>query len=260
MDLCVGCAGGIYPDCTGVRMNMLTVKPVASNQSMTSLEIAELVEKRHDNVKRTIESLVKQAVIQCPQIEDIKNHQNRDMQVYIFTGEQGKRDSIIVVAQLCPEFTARLVDRWHALEVQASANQIVLPNFLNPAEAARAWADEVEAKQHAIAQVESLKPKAQALDRLITTDGLFGVREAAKALKISQSQLTNFLVQHKWTFRTKSNRLEAYAHRIEQGVLTHVLTQPMPDNTGIDRVYHQLKVTAKGMAMIAGILEKEAAK
>jgi phage regulator Rha-like protein len=32
--------------------NLITNKP-----SMTSLEIAELVEKRHDNVKRTIETL-----------------------------------------------------------------------------------------------------------------------------------------------------------------------------------------------------------
>lgn len=35
---------------------------------------------------------------------------------YVFSGEQGKRDSIIVVAQLSPEFTARLVDRWQELE------------------------------------------------------------------------------------------------------------------------------------------------
>jgi hypothetical protein len=35
---------------------------------------------------------------------------------YRFTGEQGKRDSIVVVAQLSPEFTARLVDRWQELE------------------------------------------------------------------------------------------------------------------------------------------------
>ncbi|MVY05069.1 DNA-binding protein, partial [Escherichia coli] len=33
--------------------NLITNKP-----SMTSLEIAELVEKRHDNVKRTIETLI----------------------------------------------------------------------------------------------------------------------------------------------------------------------------------------------------------
>ncbi|VTM36239.1 DNA-binding protein Roi [Klebsiella pneumoniae] len=37
---------------------------------MTSLEIAELVEKRHDNVKRTIETLIMRGVITSPQIEE----------------------------------------------------------------------------------------------------------------------------------------------------------------------------------------------
>jgi predicted transcriptional regulator len=37
--------------------NLITSKP-----SMTSLEIAELVEKRHDNVKRTIEMLIVRGV------------------------------------------------------------------------------------------------------------------------------------------------------------------------------------------------------
>ena len=36
---------------------------------MTSVEIADMVEKRHDNVKRTIESLAEQDVISFPQIE-----------------------------------------------------------------------------------------------------------------------------------------------------------------------------------------------
>ena len=45
--------------------NLITNKP-----SMTSLEIAELVEKRHDNVKRTIETLIMHGVITSPQIEE----------------------------------------------------------------------------------------------------------------------------------------------------------------------------------------------
>lgn len=120
-------------------------------QIMSSLEIAELVEKRHDNVKRTIESLVDQQVITLPQIEEtsfsnsIGRKQNTT--VYVFKGDQGKRDSIIVVAQLCPEFTARLVDRWAELEKQIAGDLISLPNFADPVEAARAWADQVEAKR-----------------------------------------------------------------------------------------------------------------
>lgn len=87
---------------------------------MTSIEIAELTGKRHDNVKRTIETLVKSGVIRLPQIEVSERINNLGFNVqyehYVFEGEKGKRDSIIVVAQLSPEFTARLVDRWRELE------------------------------------------------------------------------------------------------------------------------------------------------
>lgn len=94
--------------------NLITNKP-----SMTSLEIAELVEKRHDNVKRTIETLIIRGVITSPQIEE-KPTAGRPTTIYVFESEEGKRDSIIVVAQLSPEFTARLVDRWKELEEERS--------------------------------------------------------------------------------------------------------------------------------------------
>ena len=82
---------------------------------MTSREIAELVGKRHDNVKRTVETLAQAGVIEFPQSEEIPTA-TKPVAVYVFSGERGRRDSIVVVAQLCPEFTARLVDRWQELE------------------------------------------------------------------------------------------------------------------------------------------------
>ena len=70
---------------------------------MTSIEIAELVGKRHDNVKRTIETLAKNGVIRLPQIEVSERINNLGFNVqyehYVFEGEQGKRDSIVVVAR-----------------------------------------------------------------------------------------------------------------------------------------------------------------
>ena len=99
----------------------------SSTMRMTSVEIADMVEKRHDNVKRTIETLVEQSVIQLPQIEEVENNQslspNSRSKAYVFEGEKGKRDSIIVVAQLSPQFTARLVDRWQELESQQVAQK-----------------------------------------------------------------------------------------------------------------------------------------
>lgn len=103
---------------------------------MTSVEIADMVEKRHDNVKRTIETLAEQSVISLPQLEEIKIQRERRLetsQAYIFEGEKGKRDSIVVVAQLSPVFTARLVDRWNELESKEASRQPV-PQLSSPIE------------------------------------------------------------------------------------------------------------------------------
>lgn len=90
---------------------------INAKASMTSKEIAELVGAREDNVKRTIERLTNSGVISQPPTEDgIKSANGVIPKHYVFSGEKGKRDSIIVVAQLYPEFTARLVDRWKELE------------------------------------------------------------------------------------------------------------------------------------------------
>jgi len=82
--------------------------------TMSSREIAELVESRHDSVKRTIERLSEQGLISfTPTVET--SHEGsgaRPVEVY----QVNKRDSYVVVAQLSPAFTARLVDRWQELE------------------------------------------------------------------------------------------------------------------------------------------------
>lgn len=139
-----------------------------AEQSMTSLEIAELVEKRHDNVKRTIQTLVERRVITLPHFEE-KATAGRPIGFFIFKGEKGKRDSIIVVAQLCPEFTARLVDRWAELENQSPVN---LPDYPT---ALRLYADQLEItarikqeRDHAIATKAEIgsKREATAMGRL----------------------------------------------------------------------------------------------
>lgn len=90
---------------------------INTNASMTSKEITELVGSREDSVKRTIERLVDKGIIsKPPMVDGIKTANGVTPQHYLFSGEEGKRDSIIVVAQLSPEFTARLVDRWKELE------------------------------------------------------------------------------------------------------------------------------------------------
>ena len=64
--------------------------------TMSSREIAELVEKRHDHVKRTIDTMLeKKGIIEFPQIEEIST---ATKPVTIYRLE--KRDTYVVVARL----------------------------------------------------------------------------------------------------------------------------------------------------------------
>lgn len=128
--------------------------------TMSSREIAELVDSRHDKVKQSIDRLVTRGVIVQPPMGD--EHFNdslgrpRTEQVYRI----GKRDSYVIVAQLSPEFTARLVDRWQDLEDGA----VGLPNFNDPIAAARAWIEAKEQETAATLLLEAIAPKVEAYD------------------------------------------------------------------------------------------------
>jgi len=121
----------------GRGMNSITAINTPSVLTMSSLQIAELVESRHDSVKRTIERLADRAVIvQSPMVDEQSFDslgRSRKEAVYMIN----KRDRYVVVAQLSPEFTARLVDRWQELEEQAKGTSIALPDFGDPAIAIR---------------------------------------------------------------------------------------------------------------------------
>lgn len=80
--------------------------------TMSSREIADLVSSRHDKVKQSIERLAERNVIALPPLGEYLDTLGRKATEY----QVGKRDSYIIVAQLSPEFTARLVDRWQELE------------------------------------------------------------------------------------------------------------------------------------------------
>jgi len=152
--------------------------------TMTSREIAELVNSRHDSVKRSMERMQLNGVIRfTPTVET--SHEGagaRDAFVYLVN----KRDSYVVVAQLSPEFTAALVDRWQELEAQVAAPAI--PNFADPAASARAWADQFEQRQKVEQALQLAAPKAEFVDRYVDGHGLRGVREVSKLLKVGQKE------------------------------------------------------------------------
>ena len=238
-------------------MNDLTNMPGLPVQSMSSREIAELCEKRHDNVRRTIETLAEQGVIVRPQIEDEPGTdamgRPRTTKVYVFSGEKGKRDSIVVVAQLSPEFTARLVDRWQQLEEQVRQAFDPRKALSDPAALRHLLLENVEKRIELEGQVEEMRPLVQALERIAIAEGSLCITDAAKSLQIRPKALFRYLRAHNWIYtRVGSAETHAYADKLQSGVLEHKITVlPRPD--GSEKVITQARVTGKGLTRLAKI-------
>lgn len=222
-------------------------------QSMTSLEIADLVEKRHDNVKRTIENLVKQGIITSPQIEE-KPTAGRPSTFYVFTGEQGKRDSIIVVAQLCPEFTARLVDRWQELEAQVAKpvdpmQLLSDPNLLR--NALLTYSEKViELEQ----KVEVMQPTVEAFDRIATADGSLCLTDTAKALQMRPKDFISLLNRKQWIYkRAGATHYLGYQDKVQSGYLEHKVME-VTRGDGSTKITEQVRVTPKGLTKLSKLL------
>lgn len=229
-------------------MNMMT-QFNHNQQSMTSLDISELVQSRHDKVKQSIERLAERGVITLPPMGE-KATAGRPTTFYVFSGEQGKRDSIIVVAQLCPEFTAALVDRWAELENQKPA-ELSRMDLIQLALAAEE--ENIALKQH----VAVLKPKAEALETIADTTNTYCLRECAKTIGIKESELIKLLIDKKWIYRDADRKLQPHAQYVLNKVFTN-RTSPVitNQNDGRERVFLHMRVTAFGLTRITGLVNK----
>ncbi|HAJ7383823.1 TPA: hypothetical protein HNV47_10580 [Escherichia coli] len=112
-------------------MNTVTVMNTAKTASvslvvdnevakMTLREIADLIGVRFSNLETSMNRLVERQVIRKPATQNFEKINNLGFAVtvkdYVFEGEQGRLDSIVLIAQNVPEFTRQLVDRWNYLE------------------------------------------------------------------------------------------------------------------------------------------------
>lgn len=211
--------------------------------TMTSRQIAELVGSRHDKVKQAIERLSKDnqnrlAVIQLPPLGDVKNHLGQTVEEYVFSGEQGERDSYVVVAQLSPQFTAKLVDEWKRLKGSTGIPQ----SF---AEALQLAADQAK-------QLELAAPKVAFVDKYVTADsGSKGFRQVAKLLNANEKDFRAFLSDSKIMYKLGGEWMPYQCHadagrfEVKGGVA---------DN---DHVYNSALFTPKGINWIAGLWARD---
>ncbi len=220
--------------------------------TMSSREIAELLGTRHDSVKRTVERLVERGVVGVPPLVEYHDTLGRKAREY----RLDKRSSLIVVAQLSPEFTARVVDRWQELEAQVAKALKHLPLYQPQTRVEQVLLQLAEEQeQRAIAAEDKLaiaEPKAQALDELVEADGTFTLTAAAKNFGISpRKEFIRVLVEWGVLYqRSKNSPLLPAEWALQRGYFV-VRTE----NRG-GFVAQQTRVTAKGMGWIATKLHR----
>lgn len=204
--------------------------------TMSSREIADLVESRHDSVKRTIERLQDKGLIQLTPMVEVKNHLGQVVTEYQLI----KRDTYVVVAQLSPEFTARLVDRWQELENQQMPQ---IPQTLS--EALRLAADQAEQIERQNLLLEQQRPKVEFVQRYVEAGTTKSLRETAKILKMPERTMIDCLVGDGLLFRQSGNLLPYQKYHAKG------LFDVKTGTTEYGHNYTQTRVTSKGIEYIA---------
>ena len=167
-------------------MNQLIA--MSGEMTMGTKEIADLLGKQHHHIKASADYLVSKGAIhggvaltETPYI----NEQNK--QTYT-EYRLNKRDSLVLVAQNCPELTAAIVDRWQELE---SMQKPQIPQTYAAAllEAGR-LALELEQSQQ---QLALAAPKADVFDKVIERENLLNATQVAQQIGMSAVKMNLIL-------------------------------------------------------------------
>ena len=109
--------------------------------------------------------------------------------------------------------------------------------------------DETEKQRdEAYAEIEVLKPDADAMNRLRASDGCLSITETAKLLKVKIKELTKRLQEIKWAYRkTEKSPLLGYKDAERSGFVSHRVAKG--SHSGY--VVNQLVITPLGLSRLS---------
>lgn len=199
------------------------MEDIVRKETMTSLEIAEVTGKRHDSVLRDIRNLLSQRVDAHNFVEtSYTDKANRQQKCFTLT----KKGCLILASGYDALLREKIINRWEELENQVRKSEIVMPNFSNPADAARAWADQYERNLALEANNKELKeenqtlaPKGEYFDDLVARNLLTNFTKVAHQLNIKRKTFIEWLIRDKFIYRDQKNKLVPYP-----SMLIHIST------------------------------------
>lgn len=231
-----------------------------------SRQVAKMIGKRHDNLIRDIDGYVnilgQTSKLRTDNFFVKSSYQagtGKTYPCYNLT----RKGCDMVANKLTGEkgvlFTAEYVTKFEEMEKQIKMQQL-LPDFNNPVEAARAWANEVEAKQKALValeqvnkELEEAKPKLTYYDTILNSVGTMTSSQIGADYGMSAIKLNRILNEQK-LIKKVNNQWILYAKYQNQG-LTESKTFDV-EHGSIVGSYVSTRWTQKGRLKIHEILTK----
>lgn len=159
-----------------------------------------------------------------------------------------KRECCLMAMSYSYELQAAVYDHMTDLEDAPKGKVIgTLPDFTNPAAAARAWAEQFELQQIASQALIEAAPKIAFVERYVESTGLKGFRQTAKLLGANESRFREFLIDKKIMYRM-GGEWQAYQGHIDAGRFE---VRTGASDTG--HAFNQSKFTPKGVNWVAGL-------
>jgi phage antirepressor YoqD-like protein len=212
--------------------------------TMSSREIAELCEKRHDHVMRDIKKMLDDLGENAPRFGGVYSGGNGEERPCF---DLPKDLTLTLVAGYNVKLRKRIIDRW--LELEARLSKPVSLSGPQLMAAALIEAD-VTIKEQA-QQIQKMSEDVIAYERIAVADGSLCVTDAAKTLQVRPKDLFTFLRTQKWIYRRPGGAEDlAYQSKLITDLLEHKTTT-VHRSDGSERVTTQVRVTPKGLARLS---------
>ena len=224
---------------------MLTLQTTgAAEATMSSREIAEICEARHNDVITTIELLINQGVLRLGRNTArpyAPEGGGRPTMVYDLT----RRDCLVVVSGYSAAMRAKIIDRWLDLEAAAPAAAMALPKSF--ADALRLAADQQDVIAAQAEQLAAAAPAVEFVGRYADSIGTKGFRQVAKLLSANENLFREFLIDEKILYRL-GRELTPHAAHIDAG--RFCVTAGTAQVSG--HAYNAARFTPKGVLWVTG--------
>ena len=229
---------------------------VENNQIVTdSRSVAEHFGKRHNDVTEVIRKLLATEKSVTKMFHESKfEYRGQEFPMYLMNRDGFSLLVMGFTGAKALEWKLKYIKAFNAMEKQlVNKNTLALPDFTNPVEAARAWANEYEAKQKALTENAVMKPKADFYDTVANTESLFSMADVAKTLDMGIGRNKLFAFLRDKGILDKDNH--PYQRFVDAGYMRLIENHYKAGDN--DVVYKCTYVKQKGIDYIRKILLKE---